>query len=199
MSTIFINFIYFCTGVSATEISIGKYTHFDEIMNILDIIILLCCIPILISGYKKGFINQAFSIMALMAGAWIASGFGSTVGEWIFPLMEGKCENPEQLAYIGGYAITFISICIIFFIIGKLVEKLLLIILPEWINKSLGLVVSVINAILLMCVLYMVFEALNKIYFFTDTKGSLFTDSLLFPIIENTAKALLPNMVNFFI
>lgn len=39
-------------------------------MNILDIILLLCLIPALFSGLKKGFIAQVIAIIALVLGSF---------------------------------------------------------------------------------------------------------------------------------
>lgn len=189
-------FYYFCRDFKVPKISNGKYTNFDEIMNILDVIIILCCCPMLISGYKKGLINQIISIIALMTGIWIAHGLGDSVGGWITPLVEDNCENPEKVAYIGGFAITFVAVCLIFLFGGKFIEKILLFVIPDWINKLLGLVLAAINGILLLCILYYVFQVLNYVYVFTDLKAAFFSDSVLFPIIESTANALLPNIVN---
>lgn len=167
-------------------------------MNILDVIIILCCCPLLISGYKKGFVNQALSIVALLAGAWIASGLGDTTSEWIRPMVEGKCDHPQQMSYIIGIAITFIVVCLSLYLIGTLIEKLLLIIIPEWVNKVLGVGLAVTNSLLLLCTLFLVFQVLNKIFLFTDLKSALFTDSTLFQLIESTSQKLLPNLLNIF-
>ncbi len=165
-------------------------------MNILDVIIILALCPILINGYKKGFINQAVSIIALIAGAWMASLFGSTVGSWIFPMFEGFSGSPETIAFLGGFAITFVVLCVVFMLLGKLLEKLILAVIPAWINNILGLLLGAVNGLLLLCVLFLLFQVLNKILFFADLKGAFFSDSFMFPIIESTAQTVLPNLLN---
>ena len=52
-------------------------------MNILDIIILICLIPAIIQGIRKGFISQAISIASIILGIWLSSQFANVVGEWI--------------------------------------------------------------------------------------------------------------------
>ena len=164
-------------------------------MNILDVIILLCCCPLLISGYKKGFINQALSIVTLIAAAWTASGYGDIASEWVRPMIEGKCDKPEQISHIIGIAITFIIVCLSLHLVSALIEKLLLVIIPEWINKILGIVMAVANSLILSSTLLLVFQVINKIFLLTDLKSTLFTESALFPIIESTSQALLPNIL----
>ena len=165
-------------------------------MNILDVIIILAICPILINGYRKGFINQAVSIIALIAGAWVASTFAGKVGSWIFPMFEGINGSPETIAFLGGFAITFVVMCLVFILLGKLLEKIILAMIPDWINNVLGLLLGVANGLLLLCVLFLLFQVLNKLFFFADLKGAFFSDSFMFPIIESTAQTVLPNLLN---
>ena len=165
-------------------------------MNILDIIILICCLPILISGYKKGFIKQAISILALLIGVWIASGLGDTVGSWVYPVFK-NCEHPEQMANLAGFALVLVVALLSIGLIGKLVEKLILIVVPSWCNTLLGVALAALQALLLLSVLFYIFQILNKIYFFTDLKSALFADSTFYPMIESFADALLPSIQQF--
>ena len=143
-------------------------------MNILDIIIILCCCPIMISGYKKGFINQAMSIVALIAGSWIAYALSS---------------NLIQLAII------FVVVCVAVFVAGKLIEKIFQWVVPEVIDKYSGFILGAINSIILLSTLYLLFLVLNKLFLLTDIKGAFFSESLLFPLIKSTADTLLPNIL----
>jgi membrane protein required for colicin V production len=168
-------------------------------MNILDIIIILCFIPILISGYKKGLISQVISIVGLMAGVWMASALGDNVGAWFKPMMEGHCDDPQGMAYLAGFAVTLVAVLLIFLVFGKLIEKIILLAIPDVINSLLGLALAAVNGTLLLCTLYLIFNVLNKIYMFTDLKTAFFSDSLIFPIIESTSNALLPNLLKLFL
>ena len=165
-------------------------------MNILDVIIILSLCPIIISGYKKGLINQAVSIIALIAGAWIASSLGSTVGSWMYPLFEKTCDNPTMVAYISGFTIIFIAVCLLAFLLGKLVGESISSKIPKRANKFLGLILGALSGFMLFCTLYHIFEGLNKAFLFTDMKGAFFTKSILFPYIKSAAQAILPNLLN---
>jgi membrane protein required for colicin V production len=164
-------------------------------MNILDIIILIFSIPVIISGYKKGFIRQVITIIGLLVGSWIASGLGDNVGEWFMPLTKSS-SNPQGMASLMGFATVLVAVLLIFWLAGRIVEKIILIVVPDFVNKILGVLLSIANGILLLCVLYLIFELLNKIYFFPDLM-EVVESSLFYPIIESTAKTLLPNILNF--
>lgn len=165
-------------------------------MNILDIIILICVIPILISGYKKGFINQAISLIALIVGAWTAYALADQVGNLFMPMMEGGTNDPRITAGLAGFASVFVAILVIFLLAGILVRKLFSAIIPETLDKVLGIFLSVVNGLFLLCTLYMLFNFLNNIYMLADINDALFTDSTIYPIIESTAKTLFPNISN---
>lgn len=167
-------------------------------MNILDIIILICMFPILINGYKKGLVNQMVSTISLIAGVWAAYVSGSTVGEWIMPMMEGNCENPENMAYLGGFAITLTVVCAACLLIGRLLEKVLLVIIPKSINRILGLFLSVANGAVLTCTLFLIFRILNRIYYFTDFKEAVFSESQLLPYIEDLTSTIFPDILKVF-
>ncbi len=163
-------------------------------MNILDIIILLCSLPILIDGYKKGFVRQAISILALLIGVWIASGLGDNVGSWIHPALEGKCDRPHEMANMMGFAIMFGIVLASLGIIGRIVERLIMIVVPEWCNKVLGLSLALCNVLLTCCIFFLIFNLLENIYDFLPSDSSLFADSAIYPMIESLTNAILPNI-----
>ncbi len=189
---IFINFIYFCRAFQAPEISNCKYTTFDEIMTILDVILLLCCIPVLIRGFKKGFLNQLFSIIALLAGVWTAYILADIPAQWFLPAFEGNTGNPEQMAQLAGFATCLVVTITGFSLLGTLLEKFLRIITPDWLDHILGVILSSVSTAILLGVLLLIFESLNSIYFFMDPKNEIFADSMLYPAIKTIAEIIFP-------
>lgn len=165
-------------------------------MNILDIIIIICFIPVLVSGYKKGFINQTISIIALIAGAWTAYALGGQVGDMFMPMMEGNCDDPKLTAFLAGYATVFVAILVIFLLAGILIRKMFSLIIPETLDKFLGIVLSAVNGLFLFCALYVIFCFLNNAYMLADINNALFTESVIYPMIESTAGTLFPNISN---
>lgn len=165
-------------------------------MNILDFIIIICSVPVLIVGYQKGFIRQVISIFALLIGIWIASGLGETIGPWFQPMLNGWCEHPEQVANLIGFCLVMLIVMISLGLIGRLVEKVVLIVVPEWCNKLLGILLAGLKIILVCSILCLLFNFLNSIYFFIHPSSSLLADSALYPMIESFANALLPNIQN---
>ena len=52
-------------------------------MAILDIILLLCFIPAIVTGISKGFVKQVIDLVAILAAAWAAFHFSKMIGEWL--------------------------------------------------------------------------------------------------------------------
>ena len=155
-------------------------------MNILDIILLVCFIPAIISGLRKGFIAQVVAIISIVLGVWLSVKSATLVGSWISQWIEAS----PQLINIISFAIIFIAVAVLLFTIGKLIEATIKIIMLGWLNKLLGVLFSMLKCILIIGFLIIVFEAIN------DTFGlvpeSYLSDSLLYTPFGDIADSVFP-------
>ena len=87
-------------------------------MNILDIIILICLVPSLIQGLRKGFISQAISIISLVAGIWASAKFADLVGGWLAQYITAS----EQVLKLVSFALVMVVVFILLGLIGKLLD-----------------------------------------------------------------------------
>ena len=161
-------------------------------MTILDVILLLCCIPVLIRGFKKGFLNQLFSIIALLAGVWTAYILADIPAQWFLPAFKENTGNPEQMAQLAGFATCLVVTITGFSLLGTFLEKVLHLVIPDWIDHILGVILSAVSTAILLGVLLLIFESLNSIYFFMDPKNEIFADSMLYPAIKTIAEIIFP-------
>ncbi|MDR2970549.1 MAG: CvpA family protein [Bacteroidales bacterium] len=98
-------------------------------MNYLDIIFL---IPFLWFGYKgftHGLIREFVTLAALILGIYSAFIFTDMIEKWI---------NIPDFPKEAYFAVTFLLVLIVVFLLGRLVEKIIKIILPEIVNNILG-------------------------------------------------------------
>lgn len=155
-------------------------------MNILDVILLVCFIPAIISGLRKGFIAQVVAIISIVLGVWLSVKSATLVGSWISQWIEAS----PQLINIISFAIIFIAVAVLLFTIGKLIEATIKIIMLGWLNKLLGVLFSMLKCILIIGFLIIVFEAIN------DTFGlvpeSYLSDSLLYAPFRDIADSVFP-------
>ena len=155
-------------------------------MNILDIIILICLIPSLIQGLRKGFISQAISIISLIAGIWASARFADIVGVWLAQYITAS----EQVLKLVSFAIVMIVVFIILGLIGKLLDGIIKLVMLGWINRLLGAAFALAKAILILGLLMLVFNSLNANFNFVDPQ--VIEESVLYPILKGISDTVFP-------
>jgi membrane protein required for colicin V production len=155
-------------------------------MNILDIIILICLIPSLIQGLRKGFISQAISIISLIAGIWASARFADIVGVWLAQYITAS----EQVLKLVSFAIVMIVVFIILGLIGKLLDGIIKLVMLGWMNRLLGAAFALAKAILILGLLMLVFNSLNANFNFVDPQ--VIEESVLYPILKGISDTVFP-------
>lgn len=155
-------------------------------MNILDIIILICLVPSIIQGLRKGFISQAISIVSIVAGVWASANFANLVSDWLAQYLEA----PEQVLRIVSFAIIMIVVFIILGLIGKLLHGIIQLVMLGWVNRLLGAAFAFAKAILILGVLILVFNSINANFNLVDAK--VLEESVLYPIIKDISDIVFP-------
>lgn len=155
-------------------------------MNILDIIILICLIPAIIQGLRKGFISQFISIASIVLGIWLSSQFANVVGEWIAQYISVS----EQALKLISFAVILVGVSLALSALGKLVESLLGAIMLGWVNKLLGLVFALAKAILILGLLSMLFESVMTTFHITTP--AVVADSALYPYLKSISDTVFP-------
>lgn len=159
-------------------------------MNILDIIILICIIPAIIQGIRKGFLSQAISIASLFLGTWLACEFAITTGCW----MSRFITAPEQTLNIIAFIVILIIACIALQLFCKILEKLLEFITLGWVNKLLGMVFALIKCVLILGVAALVFDYINDT--FNLVSQEYIASSSLYGTIKEIADVVFPFIKN---
>ena len=84
-------------------------------MSIIDIILLICFVPALIGGIRKGIINQVVSIISFVLGVWMSFEFATLVGEWLSEYIEAS----REVLNIVAFGLIIIIISIVLSLAGK--------------------------------------------------------------------------------
>lgn len=155
-------------------------------MNILDIIILICLIPALIQGLIKGFISQAIAIISLIAGVWASSRFAGVVYEWLSQYISGS----EQVLRMAAFALIFILVIVVLSLIGKILDKIIQIVMLGWLNKLLGGVFAILKWVLIMSLIVVAFNSINQT--FNIVKPNVLAESQLYPALTEIANTVFP-------
>lgn len=155
-------------------------------MNTVDIILLICFIPALVQGFRKGFISQIIAIISIILGAWLSFRFASEVSVWLAQYITGS----EQILKITAFALILTAVIIGLTLLGKLLESTFELVMLGWLNKLLGAAFSLVKAGLLIGLAIMVFCSLNNT--FSLVSEEVLNESVLFPPLKDLAYTVFP-------
>lgn len=159
-------------------------------MNILDAIILICLIPALIQGLRKGFISQAISIVSVVVGIWASARFANVVTAWVSQYITAS----EQILKIVAFALILVAVFIVLGLLGRLLESILNFAFLGWVNRLLGVVFSLLKAFLILGLVIIAFNALNNS--FGLVKPEVIADSVLYEPVKQLADTIFPYIKN---
>lgn len=161
-------------------------------MNILDIIILICFVPAVIQGIRKGLVSQVIAIISILAGVYLSFEFSSAVSGWLGQYFEGS----EQVLKIVAFALILIAVAAVLTILGKLIEGMLKIVMLGWLNRLLGAVFSFFKCALIIGLLVMIFNSLNETFNLVSEEE--LAKSVLYPYIRNFVDTVFPYLKDLF-
>ena len=159
-------------------------------MNILDAIILICLIPAIFQGIRKGFISQAISIISLIVGIWASARFADIVTLWASKYITAS----EQILKIVAFVIILVVVFLVLGLIGRLLESILKFAFLGWLNKLAGVIFSLMKALLILGLVITVFSSLNNTL--QLVKPELIADSVLYQPLKDAADAIFPYIKN---
>ncbi|HBH09665.1 MAG TPA: hypothetical protein DDX40_09745 [Rikenellaceae bacterium] len=157
-------------------------------MNIIDIIILLCCVPAIFRGLSKGFIAQAAALVALVLGAWMSFHFSNVVVGWLEPVMD---VSPTVLQAIA-FTLILLAVFLALTLAGKMLEGIVKIVMLGWLNKLLGVVFALMKVILAIGLFILLFDSVTTALGINCSKT--ISGSVLYTPIKDFADAFFPYM-----
>jgi membrane protein required for colicin V production len=126
-------------------------------MNFIDIVFATFIGYALYKGIKNGLFVELASLVALIAGIFIAlkfSGFAKT-------LLENSFSWDSKYIEITAFALTFVAVVVAIHFSAKLLTKIASFAFLGWLNKLSGAVFSMIKTILALSVVLLLFEKIN--------------------------------------
>ncbi|MBR5569220.1 MAG: CvpA family protein [Bacteroidales bacterium] len=161
-------------------------------MSILDIILLICFIPALVQGLKKGFISQVIAIISIVVGVWASFEFANIASEWLAQHIEASGE----ILRITAFALILIGVFAALGLIGKLLEGILKLVMLNWLNKLLGVLFAFLKTALIVGLMIILFNSLNESFHFVEE--SALADSVLYPPLKKIAYTTFPYLKEIF-
>lgn len=155
-------------------------------MNILDIIILICFIPALVQGLRKGFIAQVISIISIIAGIWMSFRFATYVSQWLAQYIQAG----DQVLKVTAFALILILVILALGALGKMLEATIKIVMLGWLNKLLGVLFAFLKCILIVGLVIMAFNSFNNT--FNIISEAELSESIFYTPIRDIAYSVFP-------
>lgn len=155
-------------------------------MNIVDIIILCCFVPAIFHGLSKGFVSQAFALVALILGVWLSFKFSGLVGDWLTSFVDLS----GTLLHVVAFAVILILVSLVMWLVGKLVEGVLKVVMLGWLNKLLGIAFALIKTFLIVGLLVLLFDSVNSTFHLV--RDGLLDESMLYHPVKDVADIVFP-------
>jgi len=114
-------------------------------MSYIDIVVLIPALWFGYKGFTHGLIRELASLFALIVGIYAAFLFTDLVAEWI-------C-NPAIPKEVY-FAITFIGVLIAVFVLGKFVERIIKLVIPEFVNNLFGGLFGIIKVMVVFSAVF---------------------------------------------
>lgn len=121
-------------------------------VNFLDIIIIIPLLLFAWQGYKKGFIIEVATLAALILGLFFAFYFS----DYAANLLNEYFTIDEKYIAALSFIVTFIVVVIAIIAIGKILQKLIDIILLGFLNRAAGAVFGIIKGALILSILLLI-------------------------------------------
>ena len=122
-------------------------------MNILDLLICLVLVVAVWNGWRRGFILQICSLVALVAALWLAVRFGSEAGAMLH----------IDKAYVepAGFVVVLVAGLLVVGFVARIVRKIFSFAGLGVFDGLLGIVVAAFKYLLLLSALFAALERLN--------------------------------------
>jgi len=104
-------------------------------MPYLDLIIVLPIAWGMLRGFKRGFIIEVCTLMALVLGVYGAATFGDMAAEYLVR----EFHTDEQLSMVLAFALLFVGIVIVVYFFGKVLESVIKLVALGLVNKLFGM------------------------------------------------------------
>lgn len=158
-------------------------------MSIIDIVLGALLLFGLIRGAMKGLFVEIASLCALVLGVFGAIHFSYFVAD----LLESKVDWDEKTMNIVAFATTFVIIVLAISLAGKALTKLADFAALGMLNKLLGGVFGALKIGLILSVLLIVFNKLNKTLPFMEEEE--LEESILYKPVKSLAPMIFPTLI----
>ncbi|HET8839037.1 MAG TPA: CvpA family protein [Flavobacteriaceae bacterium] len=160
-------------------------------MNVIDIVLGVILLFGLIRGLMKGFFVELASLLALLAGIYIALHFSHILKNFIWPYLSWE----EKYVQLLAFALTFILVVLLISLLGRLLTQVSSLVALGLVNKLLGAIFGFLKMAFLLSIVILFFENINRNGDLIERKK--IEMSVLYGPVKSLVPILLPTLLEF--
>lgn len=157
-------------------------------MGLLDIILGVLLAFAFFKGLQNGLFIELASLVSLLAGIYFAVKFSSFMKEILSGIVKWNPNTIQVVAFI----LTFITVVVVVSLLGKFLTGIADFAFLGWLNKLGGGFFRVLKTILIISIVFAVFEKIN--YNHILAKKETLDNSLFYNPIQKTAGYMYPSL-----
>lgn len=144
-------------------------------MNWIDIIILIPAAWFAYRGLKNGLVYELASILALILGVWATARFSDVLAAKL-----GEGHTYKVIAFVVIFVLTLVLV----HFAGKLMEKIIKLLIPAFVNNVVGLAFGVLKVVIVFSLLFMLIEKADTrdVLLKPETKEASFSYKYVEPV-----------------
>ena len=158
---------------------------------VIDIIVLLCLGWGAYKGFKKGFIIQSFTILALVIAIW----GGFAFAKYLEPFMKTQLGMGELAAAIVSFIFVFVLALILVYTSGRLVTKVVSVAGLGMINRLSGAAFGILANVLILSIIFSLFGRVNDKKQKPFIEKATLSESILYEPVKNAAQLIVPDAI----
>lgn len=166
---------------------------YSHVMTVIDIIIIVLLALAVFKGIKDGLVRQVGGIAGLILGIFLAGRFSAFLAGWMHQWIDAS----ESAVKAVSFAVIIIVVCLCMYLLGRLLEKIIKITTLGWINRLLGVVLSICTVVLLIGAVISLIEYINSTWFVLVPQEQL-AKSKSIQIISSVTDAVFPYLKQLF-
>ncbi len=159
-------------------------------MEIIDLVILIPLVYGAWKGFKKGFVMELFTILALLVGLYAAFHFSDKITEVIVGRTH---ENPGYLTAIS-FLLLFLAVGAMVYFGGKALEQVLKLAQLSFLNKGTGALIGILKWGYLIGCLFVFIQSMDTAERFISKKNK--ENAILYPAVTGLVSTTIPGVTN---
>ena len=155
-------------------------------MNFIDILIIVPLGYAAWQGFKKGFIVELFTLLALLVGIYAGIHFS----DWTAKFIRESFGVEGKYLPVVAFTLTFLAVGAMVYFAGKMLERMIKVVNLSPVNKILGIVFGLIKMVYTLSIGIILLETYDERGDFIPE--NIKTESLLYQPIKTVASATIP-------